>query len=495
MDPLSFLVFTALIFSILYLWSDWTSCNLPGPWGIPLLGYFPFLKDKPYLILSKLAKRYGEIYQLKIGIRRVVILNTHEVTKELMNDWDYCNRPATTSFRSFQNVFQSGVAFFSLSKKWFYLRKTATRSVGLFVTSSNSCLEEYTQRTIDYMTGEFSQWPKEGAYPKEVVFFGVSSIVGSLCYGKEFKPNDPLWVDTLRASSTFSKVFGIGAVADYLPFLKPFVLGTLNYFGNAIKKNQQYLYSILDSRKENLTPGNRTDVRDIQEALEATTRRVEEYEKIGVSKTEIRRISFDLFNAGTFTTLEHFLHAIRVLAVYPEVQKELRNSVNKVVDLTAQYVTIDAKERAPYAKAFLEELFRFMSHVPLGISHATTKDVVYKGFRIPKDTIVIPNLWLIHHDSNLFPEPQKFDVSRFLDESGQYDGTKAQYVSAFGSGKRKCVGEVLARKELFLLISNIVRRFEIGMTWTEGSDPFDHGPGFVKNLKPAGMTFKLIKEE
>lgn len=69
-----------LILVILYLcehqYDDIIGVAPPGPWGLPFLGYLPFLDAKrPHKSLQKLAKTYGGIYQLKMGSVRAVILS------------------------------------------------------------------------------------------------------------------------------------------------------------------------------------------------------------------------------------------------------------------------------------------------------------------------------------------------------------------------------------------------------------------------------------
>ncbi len=54
----------------------------PGPYGLPVLGYMPFLGKKPHLALTKLAEQYGDIIQLQIGRQKTVVLSSHELMRE-----------------------------------------------------------------------------------------------------------------------------------------------------------------------------------------------------------------------------------------------------------------------------------------------------------------------------------------------------------------------------------------------------------------------------
>lgn len=54
----------------------------PGPTGLPLLGYLPFLKREAHLSFTELSKKYGPIYQLKLGNTRVVVITSAKYVRE-----------------------------------------------------------------------------------------------------------------------------------------------------------------------------------------------------------------------------------------------------------------------------------------------------------------------------------------------------------------------------------------------------------------------------
>lgn len=56
--------------------------NIPGPWGVPIFGYLPFLGIKMNLTLTNLSKKYGPVYQLQMGSRRFVIVNGQKAVRE-----------------------------------------------------------------------------------------------------------------------------------------------------------------------------------------------------------------------------------------------------------------------------------------------------------------------------------------------------------------------------------------------------------------------------
>ncbi|KAM5247023.1 vitamin D 25-hydroxylase isoform 2-T2 [Ctenodactylus gundi] len=138
----------------------------------------------------------------------------------------------------------------------------------------------------------------------------------------------------------------------------------------------------------------------------------------------------------------------------------------------------DDKCKMPYTEAVLHEILRFCNIVPLGIFHATSEDTVVRGYSIPKGTTVITNLYSVHFDEKYWRDPEVFYPERFLDSNGYF--VKKEAMVPFSLGRRHCLGEQLARMEMFLFFTALLQRFHLH---------FPHE--LVPNLKPKlGMTLQ-----
>ena len=143
----------------------------------------------------------------------------------------------------------------------------------------------------------------------------------------------------------------------------------------------------------------------------------------------------------------------------------------------------------PYTEAVICEIQRLGNIAPTSIFHRTLSEVKLSNYKIPPDTLIIPMIGDIMHDPEYFHEPLKFNPDRYLiqDENGKLKFQSDPRVIPFGTGKRRCLGEQLARTTIYKFFTAIVQKYEI----ISGQDePIEdkYTPGFTRMPK----TFKLI---
>nr|KAF6499681.1 cytochrome P450 family 1 subfamily A member 1 [Molossus molossus] len=136
-------------------------------------------------------------------------------------------------------------------------------------------------------------------------------------------------------------------------------------------------------------------------------------------------------------------------------------------------------------EAFILETFRHSSFVPFTIPHSTTRDTSLSGFYIPKGRCVFVNQWQINHDQKLWDDPSEFRPERFLTPNGTINKALSEQVVLFGLGKRKCIGETIARFEVFLFLAILLQQVE-----------FSIPPGVKVDMTPIyGLSMKHARCE
>lgn len=129
----------------------------------------------------------------------------------------------------------------------------------------------------------------------------------------------------------------------------------------------------------------------------------------------------DLFVAGTETTATTIRWAIMYLLNNMDIQKKMHKEIEDVIG-SGRPPCMSDKPNLPYCEAVILESLRLGNVVPYALPHKASDDIVYKGFTIPKDSIILPSLDSVAFDENLFPDAHSFKPERFIDENGRLCG-------------------------------------------------------------------------
>lgn len=175
---------------------------------------------------------------------------------------------------------------------------------------------------------------------------------------------------------------------------------------------------------------------------------------------------------------------------YPDIQKKLQDEVDKVVD-RSRLATMDDQSRLPYVMAFIQEVMRFTSFVPVTIPHSTTTDTSINGYPIPKGTVIFINQWSLNHDPTKWDQPEIFNPKRFLDDNGELNKDLASNVLIFSMGKRRCIGEELSKIQLFLFTTILVHQCNFA---AEKPPTMDYQYGLTLKPNPFRISVMLREE-
>lgn len=122
-------------------------------------------------------------------------------------------------------------------------------------------------------------------------------------------------------------------------------------------------------------------------------------------------------------------------------------------------ISYGKKESVPYAEAFLCEVQRHATPLPI-LYRKCFKDTNFNGYAIPKETTLLLNLQASNHDEFIWKDPAEFKPERFLNENGTKFVTNDALMS-FAPGRRSCFGEYLARRSLFIYLASLVQKYKI----------------------------------
>ena len=164
--------------------------------------------------------------------------------------------------------------------------------------------------------------------------------------------------------------------------------------------------------------------------------------------------------AGHETVASTLTWTWQLLASHPGVLEQLRAEVDAVCP--SGKVSFDDVTRLTYTAAVLDEALRLYPPAWLVTRRSLEPDVL-AGVDIPADALIIVSPWLVHRDPGMWPDPDSFDPSRFVDDRGarRRDLVNSSAYLPFGAGPRLCIGRDMALLEGVLVLASLVGRVDL----------------------------------
>lgn len=158
--------------------------------------------------------------------------------------------------------------------------------------------------------------------------------------------------------------------------------------------------------------------------------------------------------AGHETTAVALTFALHLLGRHPDIQAEVRREVADVVG--AGVPTAADARGLVLTTAVLKEAMRLYPSVPF-FGRRAVVDEELCGYEVPAGTSVIIAPWNIHRDERLWPDPLRFDPSRFLPDTEAHEERHRYAWMPFSGGPRACIGQHFSLLESVLTLALVVR--------------------------------------
>ena len=427
----------------------------PGPNPLPLLGntldIVPFMPDV-HLGFVKLAKQYGDIFTLYLQGDRIVVINTSAIAREalLVRKDDFSGRP----YSFVGDFFTRGskdLAMGDFSPTLIYQRKLVHTALRYYMPH----VEDALTAEIQKLSKRFKASNGNPIDPKNDLFLTVLNVICKMVFGQSYSMDDPEFLKIVEFNKVGFRLISPISIYNMCPWLLHLPTQTSRDF-YWVRDMQKEL---LDTKYlEHKATYDGKVIRDFADALLKAKEDLKEEQNFFTDDHLIMTIN-DVFSAGSETVITTIRWLIACLVNYPDIQSKVQAEIDNVVGRDRLPVLQD-RSKLHYLQAALTETHRFFTVAYLSLPHKATCDSTLNGYEIPKDTVVIFNLWAMHHDEREWDRPHEFDPSRFLDSDGhiiEVAGIKSYL--PFSAGRRVCSGEVLAKKELFLVAAILLHEF------------------------------------
>ena len=485
------------------------------PVSIPVSGACFRFGSHVHEDLMKMAKKYGDVFSLKLGSRQVVVLNGSDAIREALvhNAVTFAGRPDFHSFKVGSESGQ-GISLSDYNAQLRLVKKLALGAIHKFVHRNGDVLDGKLTKECQRLVKDLREKQRIPLDPTMPLKSATANVILGALFGFDRDYDNEELREILGIAHLFGETIGSGSAVDIMPWLRFFPNPPLRKLRELIARVQSLMGRLYLANKAYCSPGKIRNVADSfakvmdEERVMLTgvdsnnnnnnnnnycddnnnnnegcmtyadlednnsgdnhdedlnnnnnTTAPVDTTKPLVSDSDVARALADLFGAGFETTATSIRWALAYLVKHPNIQGALQRELDDVIGRERLPTSRDMGQ-LPLLEATVYELLRMTSVTPLALPHATLEDTRLAGYEIPKGTTVFVNLWSLHRSARYWDEPDVFNPYRFIDERGRTRDPKSlPGFLPFGSGRRQCPGRALAIIEIFTILGALLHQF------------------------------------
>jgi sterol 14alpha-demethylase len=431
--------------------------------GLPFLGHLLEMRRAPIELFQRLRDECGEIGELRLAGRRVVMLSGEEAQEAFFRAPDE-QLDQASAYPFMTPIFGKGVVFDATPEQ----RKQALRNQALRDKMMRSHAEVIAAETERAIAG----WGERGEIDLLDFFAELTIYTSSACLiGKEFR--EDLSAELVGIFHELEK--GTDALAYVNPYLP---LPSFRRRDAARRRLVAFLQAIFDRRE---AAGSTT--RDLFSVL----RSIKNPDGTSRYSTDIITGMFvSMMFAGHHTTSTAASWTVIELLRHPELMKRV---VDELEGLYAdgREVSYQALREIPDFEHVVQEVLRL--HPPLIIlMREALSDFHYKGWTVPAGTTVAVSPAVSNRMPECFAEAERFDPDRY--GPGREEDKRVFAWIPFGGGRHRCVGAAFAMVQLKAIFSVLLRRYELEMAQPPESYRADHSKMVVQLAQPCRVRYR-----
>lgn len=437
----------------------------PGPPSWPIMGSLKYLEGELHQVLWALARKHGPVMRVGLGQYTLIVISSAEVAEELMKkrDSEFSHRAGRTIQRSaakYIGIDSNDIAFAEYNPQLRLLRKVVATEI--FTTNRMIASAKIRTKEVCILVTSVKNAADQGKAVnlREYLHTMTMNSVCMMLFGKRYYGLD---TPQTEEGETFANVIrdvfdNVGRLnfADLIPALRWFDLQGIEAQWKRIRPQAERMVGkiIEEHRQKKAYTGriDHTDTRDFVDVL---------LTPLGNEKLSDKAIIgtiLDMIMGGTDTTATTIEWCVLELVRYPEIQKKLREEIERVVGTESRVEESDIPN-LPYLQAFVKEILRLHTSVPITLPRLNDNATTLGGYDIPALSTIFVNIYAIAHDPIYWENPEKFNPDRFLTNNFSVLGTDYELLP-FGSGRRKCVGIQLGMASVSRTTASLVQAFD-----------------------------------
>uniref|UniRef100_A0A8C2WHH9 Cytochrome P450 2K1-like n=1 Tax=Cyclopterus lumpus TaxID=8103 RepID=A0A8C2WHH9_CYCLU len=456
----------------------------PGPRPLPVVGNLLQLDLKSlHSSLYELSKKYGSVFTVCFGPQKMVVLAGYKTVKQALVNYGVEFGDRLINPRD-NDVTQLPVyLLFANGELWKEMRRFALSNLRDYGMGKKAAEEKIIEE-IQYLLQEFESHEGKPFSVTKSINYAVSNIISAIIYGSRFDYSDAQFQQMVNRANETIQLSGTPSVQV------PLFYNMFNVLFSIQLQQLKQMKLLIKRLQETL---NVEMCRGFVDSFLAHKRKLEDsgmtesYYTIEILVTTVG----NLFAAGTDTTGTTLRWGLLFMAKYPHIQDQVQEELSRVVG--SRQVRAEDRMILPFTDAVIHETQRLANILPIALPHVTTTDVTFQGFFIKKGTPVIPLLTSVLWDETEWEKPQVFNPAHFLDKDGKF--VKRDAFMPFSAGRRACLGESLARMELFLFFTSLLQRFRFTPPPGVKEEELDLTPALGFTLMPMPQDLCAVSHE
>ncbi|NXB32620.1 CP2DH protein, partial [Eulacestoma nigropectus] len=404
----------------------------------------------------QLQKKFGNIFSLQNCWTNLVVLNGYKTVKEALvhKSEDFADRPHFPIYEPVGYGKNSeGIVLARYGHIWKEQRRFALSTLRNFGMGKKS-LEERVVEEAGFLCSAIKSEEGKSFDIHVLLNNAVCNVICTIVFGERFDYGDETFkkLSQLLKKSLDQETGFLPQLLNAVPILVH-IPGLPQVVFRGLKEFMDFIDVVIDKHMKTWDPAY---TRDLMDVFLMEMEKGKAAEENGFHYNNLRLVTADLFTAGFDTISTTLRWALLYMLLHPEIQSKVQAEIDKVIGRERPPTKKD-QESMPYTNAVIHEVQRYGDVVPVGLPHMTYRDTELQGFFIPKGTTIITNLSSVLKDETLWEKPHEFYPEHFLGANGQF--VKPEAFLPFSAGRRACLGEQLARMELFLFFTTLLQKF------------------------------------
>ncbi|XP_071724025.1 LOW QUALITY PROTEIN: cytochrome P450 71AU50-like [Rutidosis leptorrhynchoides] len=427
----------------------------PGPRGFPILGSLHLLGKYPQRDFHSLAKKYGPIMHMRLGLVPTIIVSSPRAAELFLktHDLNFASRPHLEAGK-YISYGRKNFTFAQYGSYWRQVRKMCT--LELLSSAKINSSKPVRKEEITNSIRQVKEFAKAGsAVDLSAKISSLSAdMTCRIVFGKKYEDkaiDERGFKAVVQESMTLA---GIPNVGEYIPPIASLDLQGLTKRMKAIHKVfDAFFEKIINEHVENNDENRRKDFVDVM--LGFMGNKETEYH---IERDHIKAIILDMLVAAMDTSATAVEWAVSNLMKHPRIMNKVQKELEDKIGLDRMVEESDL-ENLDYLNLVIKETLRLHPPTPMLLPHEALDDCIVDGFYIPKKSRVIINAWAIGRDPNAWADAEKFIPERFEGSNIDVRGRDFQLIP-FGSGRRSCPGMQLGLTVVRYMVAQLVHCFK-----------------------------------